>query len=184
LKGLWDSSGTKLDPREFCCGKSIDLHPKMTVHSNGGHLLDVHFPLHIRLRNQGVALDFTFASFDMPVVSGEVAHLLLSIDPNSVQIFPVAIEGMRNDYYIANITSRLACLDVKRSDLEWWTEADSRPDKVGKPKAIYELVIDPQLPSGHHLFRVEGWEIALIASDEVRKAFENAHVTGVNFHQV
>jgi hypothetical protein len=156
----------------------------MTVHSYDGVLVDVRFPLHIRLRNQGMALDFTFASFDMPVVSGAVAHLLLSIDPNSIQMLPVSIEGRRDDYYIVNVTSRLACIDEERSDLEKWTGADSRPEKIGQPKAIYQLVIDPQVPGGRHLFRVAGWEIALIASDEVKKAFENAHVTGVNFDEV
>jgi hypothetical protein len=184
LKGLLDSAGTKLDPREFCNGNGIDLVPHMRIHSYDGVLVDVQFPLRIGLRKAGVPLDFTFASFDMLIVSGPVAHLLLSIDPDALQVFPVTVENREEDSFIVNVTSRLACIDQKRSDLEWWTEADGRTDKIGKPKAIYKLVVDTGILESHHLFRVEGWEIALIASEQVKRMFEQTGVTGVDFQEV
>jgi hypothetical protein len=184
LQGLWDKSGTKLDPREFQHGKSIPLTPTMSVLSDNGDHVNVQFPLRIGIRKNGQPLDFTFSSFDMPVINGKLAHLLLEIDESAFQVFPVSIDGVKNDYFILNVVQRLNSLDRKLSDFECWTEVDGRPEKVGKPRAVYKLVIDRETAQAHHAFRVEGWEIALIVSSTIKQAFEDLKVTGVDFEKV
>jgi hypothetical protein len=184
LKGLTDGVGVQLDPREFCLGSPIQMLPHMRIRSPDGVPVDVRFPLRVGLRKRGVPLGFTFASFAMPVASSAVAHLLLSIDQSAIQVFPVGVESEKNNFYIINVATSPECIDRERSDVEWWGETDGQPDRIGSPKAIYDLVVDRRAVSGRHIFRVKGWEIALVVSEEVRLAFDRDNVSGVAFQEV
>jgi hypothetical protein len=184
LKGLWDKAGRKLDPRDFRYGDSIEFVPSLRVHSEDGALVEAKFPLRTGLRKNGSPLDFTFASFDMPIVRGHVARLLCEIDEPAFQVFPVAVDGYSEDFFILNVCRRLECIDREKSDAEWWNLPDCPPDKVGKPSAIFSLVVDRELAQPYHAFRVADWEIALVVSDRIRLAFQQTGVRGVRFQEV
>ncbi|HVE83075.1 MAG TPA: DUF1629 domain-containing protein [Myxococcales bacterium] len=139
-------------------------------------------PLAIPLLRPGKPLDWTEGDYAMPVVSEKVSNILRELAPDDVQLFPVTVKGRRERYYIANAIHSCACVDEKRSqDVRRWTKDDFRPDLAGRYKVIHKLIINPRRTGGHRLFRVKDWEVALIASQEIKDAFEEAGVLGAEF---
>ena len=65
-----------------------------------------------------------------------------------------------------------------------FTKDGIRPDLEGQYEVIGTLVIDPSRTGGHKLFRVKDWEVGLIASEEIKEAFERAGVAGARFTPV
>jgi hypothetical protein len=182
--GLFDDRGRELDARYFRYGNAVDLGPPMRVPSfRDGTIIEVAPPLQLPVGRLGTPLDFTFDGWGVPVVTPKVGELLGAIAGKEIQRIPV-LAGGGEDYEIVNATSRVDCIDTGRSEIMWWTEDDGRPDKVGKPQMIGKLVLDRGRAEGHHFFRLEGWAVALIASDLVKKAFEETGVSGVAFKEV
>lgn len=181
LKGLTDANGARLDPREFCNGQIISETPEMRLRSDRGEFLRVSLPLTLGMRNDGVQLDFTYGPFQIPVVTPNVIQLLRSAGVEGFQTFPARVEGVGREFSILNITERRECIDRERSRVQWWEQSDARPDKLGKPRAIYELVVARERVEGCHLFRLEGWEIAVIVSSKVKDLFDANSVSGTEF---
>lgn len=129
------STGEEVDPRTFTKGIRVENIEALIA----------------PLRHPGVPLDFASADFGMPVVSDRVGNVLTSVVPDAVQLIPVAVEGAPTGYQIMNVTRRVQCLDEDSSDVEWWTEADGRPEKAGQYRAIRELRVDLSLANslGH-----------------------------------
>lgn len=151
---------------------------------NRGVRVDVRSPLAVSLRRDGTTLGFTFADFDVPIVTQAVGTALSELCGDEVQCIPVSVETVLGDYYVLNATSQIACVDERRSRTEKWTDADGRPDKVGTYKRIYGLTIDPELARGHKIFRVRGWLVALIVSAEVRELLGMMNISGIRFDSV
>jgi hypothetical protein len=184
LLGLYDGNGRKLDSRFFTYGNAVDLGPPMRIPSfREGIIVEAPPPLQVPVDRPGQELDFTFDPFDMPVVTPKVGELLGAIVGKEIQRIPV-LAGRGEDYEIINVVSRVACIDTAHSVIMWWTKDDGRPDLVGQPRMISKLVLDRDRAEGHHFFRLQDWDVALIASDLVKKAFEEAHVSGVAFKEV
>jgi hypothetical protein len=130
-------------------------------------------------------MDWTEADYSMPVVSEKVAQLLRDLAPDDVQLFPVSVEGQRAPHFIANAIHACACVDEQRSiDVRKFTKDGIRPDLEGQYEVIGTLIIDPSRTGGHQLFRVKDWEVGLIASGQIKVAFERAGVVGARFTPV
>lgn len=170
----------------FRRGVRIDVSPSLRVPLwTDGTIVEVEMPLSVSLRYEGRPLDFTYADFDMPIATCPVSDLLAAVGGNDIQRFPVIIGKTINKFDIINVITKINCIDRNRSYIEWWEEGnDIRPDLAGTPKLVTELVIDPRLVRGHQLFRPQGWEMRIIASDVVKNAFEESHVTGIRFRKV
>jgi hypothetical protein len=185
LNGLSDSAGVELDSRDLTYGLPVEIGPPVRVSLRRENtIIAAHSPLRVSLRRKGKPLDFTFADFDMPVVTERVAVFLSSIDHTSLQRLPVHVGSLQEKYEIVNVVSCLPCIDPVRSMITWWTDADERPDKIGSPRMITDLRIDRTRVHNCHVFRPEGWLVALIVSDVVKHAFEEAQVSGVKFLEV
>jgi hypothetical protein len=108
-----------------------------------------------------------------------------SFVPTEIQQIPVCVAAEGSGYSIINVVSRIDCIDAKRSEIDWFEEGDAvRPDLAGTPEMVSKLIIDPRRVRGHHIFRPQGWEVTIVISDVVKKALENANVTGVKFTHV
>ena len=169
LKSPVGPSGEELDPRLFTKGQRYA----------GGH------GLRLPQRREGRALDFTLADFDMPVASARAAELLGRYCGDSVQLVPVAVEGEAEPFAIVNVLATCRCIDEKRSDFDLWTEEDERPDRLGQYRMFSELKVDAaRVPEGSHLFRLEGWLIALVVSEQLQAALKAARLSGLLFEEL
>jgi hypothetical protein len=159
LKGPIRSPGEPLDPRTFTAGKSLDV----SQFSN----------LAIPLRRCGRPLDFTLADFDMPVMRADLAGGLERRCSGDVQLIPARVEGTPGDYSIVNFTQTVACLDEKRSGVTWWTPGDGRPEKVGQYMIVAHPQVDGTRVNGQLIFRIRGWENAIVVSEEIADLFSS-----------
>lgn len=168
LRAPVNQNGAEVDPRLFTEGTRVAVAE----------------PLVIRVRSAGHPLDFTLADFDMPVVRRAIGEILSQVAPTDIQRIPLAVEGHEGDYEILNVVTRRQALDESRSVITRWTEQDGRPEKVGQYFLVNRLKVDPQRTEGAAIFRLAGWEIAIVVSDEVRRALLAQEATGVKFREV
>jgi hypothetical protein len=158
-----------VDPRQFCKGMPY------TVTSS----------LRIQLRRIGVPMDYTMADYGMPVVSRRAATVLREVASDDLQLIPVEVEGQLDPYFIANAVKLADCVDEQRStDVQKWQPEDGRPDRVGSYRSILQLIVDPTRIGPLRFFRIKGWEAALIVSEEVKRAMEDAKLLGPRFQPV
>lgn len=160
-----DPDGNEIDPRTFTQGKRV-------VVSEG---------LVVPIGEPGAPLEFSFGAFDMPVVSARVGEVLEQLAPDDVQRIPVRIEGADGPYEILNVVTAIDCIDRDRTVGTVWTEADHRSDLAGEYRMIIELHLDSSRITSSRIFRVEGWEIALIVTEDVKAALEEIAPTGLQF---
>jgi len=163
-----DAKGIEIDPRVFVHGETYNgVRPASVA-------IDAKYP--------GREVQFNLAAFDMPVVSASVAGIIANIAPASIERFVISIPLAQEEYVILNVTQRARCVDEQRTEyVAKWMSGDMRPDKVGHYKALGGLQIDPCRTHGLHVFRVEGWVIALVVSERVKLALEKVRDLGVTF---
>lgn len=158
LKAPVGPEDREIDPRLFTAGRR----------------LDVAGPLRIPLRRPGEALDFTLADFDMPVLRADFADALAEAAGDDFQRIPVTVQGSDGRFDVLNVLPLVRCLDEERSGVSYWTEADGRPDKVGQYRMVADLRVRPEAVGPHRIFRVEGWKVALIVAEPVKRILEQA----------
>lgn len=163
-----DSQGRKVNDWEFKKGMPVNI---------GGRL---RIPIEIT----GRPLDFTEAGVMVPVVHVKVASVLKELAPNDVQFIPVDVEGQPDQYLILVATRLIRCIDENASKVQFWRPEDGLPDMVGKYYAVDNLHIDEAKTGDAKVFRLEGWEVALIVSGDIKEALERLGVTGVKFQEV
>jgi len=168
LKAPMDPSGNEVDPRTFTQGVVVRSFP----------------PLIIPLRRSGEAVDFNFCDFDMIVTPAKLNAKLNELVGPAVQRIPATVNARGDQFEILNVCELVDCIDEAKSEFSKWMKTDGRPDKVGEFRMILKLRIDPTAAAGHHIFRVGGWPIALVASEQVKNLFEANRVTGLKYDLV
>jgi hypothetical protein len=188
LNRLCDTDGVELDSREFCYGRPVDVGSYIAAKSwREGIPIRARPPLKILLdpKRNGRPLDFTFTNANLPIAAPKVAAILRALVSNDVQFIPASVESQLCEHWIINVVSLIDCIDVGRSEIQWYGEGDNiRPDKVGKPEMISRLVIAPDRSGQHHMFRIKGWTVEVVVSNIIKEAFEQEGVTGVRFRRV
>jgi hypothetical protein len=156
------------DASDFRTGRPVSLRTRPDA--------QVHTP--------GVMLDFTLTDLAVPIVSSRLARVIRELGDQTIQWIPLTVGG-REGYEIINATRILTCLDEERSEFLKWTEADERPDRIGRYRMVSRLVIDPaRVPVGSHVFRIWGWYVTLIVSQAVVEAAQQVGAVGVVFDKV
>jgi hypothetical protein len=161
-----DEAGQAIDPRAFTEGQPY-TGPT---------------PRKLAVLQQGLELDFSFGPFDMPVVRRLIGDALGELCGPSIERFPVRVDGVP-EFEVLNVTSVLDCFDYANSVYTLWPEGGNRPEKAGELRMVLELRIDPERVGNAHLFRVEGWPVALIASSSLKEMLEGT-ATGLTFAPV
>lgn len=187
LDTFTDGNGVELDGREFTYGRPIDRGPPLRMGVwNDERIIETRPPLRLSLykRMTGAPLDFTFTGENVPVVSSRVANILAAVANADIQRIPVQVEGQKESYEIINVVSCIPCVDRRRCDADWWTDADGRPEKIGEAKLMAVLAVDPTKIGNAHLLRPKEWDLAIVASGPVKEALERARVTGIRFIKV
>lgn len=118
----------------------------------------------------------------MPVVSLVGAEVLRAVAPLDVQLFEAHVEGEQLPFFILNALKRCECIDEGASaEVQRWLPEDNRPDLLGQYKSVIGLRVKPALIGPARVFRPAGWEVALIVSEEVKKAMERAGLVRPKF---
>lgn len=137
-----------------------------------------------RVTHEGALLEYFVTSFNVPVATETLAKAIAEVAPGNVQVLPLEIIG-HGHWSILNVTEVVDCLDERRATFTKWTEADGRPDRMGGYKMVLGLVVDvARVPMQTHCFRVAGWEVALIVSDDVKSAMLRIGCQGAQFVEV
>ena len=160
--------GSRVDPRIFTYGTPVETPDPLTV----------------PVRDPGHELDFSFAAFDMLVVTGRVGALIEHVAPGDIQRIPVRVEPATGSFEILNVLPVIDCIDRDRTVGTFWTPDDGRPEKVGQYRMIIDLKLDSARVGGHDIFRVGGWDIAVIVTERLKDALQREHVTGLTYRAV
>lgn len=164
-----DSQGREVeDPWRFTDGRAVHVEGRLTV------------PIEV----EGRPLDFTQAGLAIPVVHVKVASIFAELAPADVQLIPVEIDGWPEQYSILVATRLVRCVDEKASRIQRWTVEDGLPEKVGQYASVRDLRIDPSRVGDAKVFRIEGWDVALVVSEDIKAALARAGATGVKFEEV
>ena len=141
----------------------------------------------------GDPMDFTLTeAYGVPILSQKAKDSLSGLPEIDEPYYhtvlePVKIEGIKvdQDYYLMVVETLIDCVDETYSDFQKFEENDPvRPDKAGQYRAFFNLVIDPTKTSNRHIFRLENGSDILIVSEEVKRRFDVAGVTGAIFESV
>jgi len=165
------------EPVTLDAATEIDFWPYLA----GRRVPDPSSPLNIQIQRPGPELRFTLAGFDIPVVVSDLVESMAKIDPQGIQSVAVLVGGQQK-YRMAVATRCVSCIDETKSRFTKWSEKDQRPDKVGQYRMFTRLAIDPfRVSRDVHIFRVSGWNIALVVSELMRDAMIAANCRGVVF---
>ena len=139
-------------------------------------------PLAIPVKHGNKPIDFTLASFDMPVATAEVGRLIHGMAERDIQLIPALVNG--DDYQIINALAVLNALDEDRSEIIRWAAKDGGPQRIGTIFGIGKLVLRRRPIEKHHIFRVQKWELPLIVSEALKAELESKDVSGIVFEQI
>ncbi len=147
--------------------------------------VDVVPPLELAVERSGKPCDVTFVECNIPVVPPHVADLLRSLAGDDIELIPAKVQGMSGDFFIVNVICEVKCLDESKTRfVEKWTADSDQPHRAGEYRSVDGLVINPELASGHNIFRIWGSRTEIIASAAVKEEFDREGFTGVNFIDV
>lgn len=133
------------------------------------------------LRKRGKSLDFTFADFDVPIVSKSLKEFFEDKNTN-LQFIPAEIGEVFDEYYCLNILNEEDCVDKEHSEYEIWEEGNIiRPDKAGQFRSIYKLKISEAFVSEYEIFRVKGFRNQIIVSENIVEILLKNRISGLRF---
>ncbi len=166
-----DEQGREVDdPYVFTAGRPVHVNGRLTI----------------PIDEPGRRLEFSTAGLGMaPIVHVRVASLFAELAPDDVQLIPVDVQGQPDQYLILVATKNIRCIDDEASDeVRYWKPEHGQPDRVGDYKSVIGMRIDPTKVGEARVFRTWGWDIALIVSEDIKRALEQARVFGAMFTPV
>lgn len=131
------------------------------------------------IKEKGETLDFTFFAFGYLVMrNSKLANGLIPQFRNSVQFIPaVASDG--TELYIVNVLNSIDCIDPACVNSRYPSIYEPR-SKAGKPQMVIELRLIQNKIMDLPIFRVEGWQIPIIISDELIAHIKTQKLTGIS----
>jgi hypothetical protein len=141
-------------------------------------------PYRVPLTEKGLPRAVTLAAFDMPVVSRQIGEILQSICPGEIERFPVMVDLDGEQLEILNAVQTVNCVDEKRSCTVKFGPDGPRPDRAGDYELVSDLRIDAERAGNNSIFRLAGWQVALIVSNTVKQAIEGIPNLGIVFESV
>lgn len=167
---LFDEQGVKINAWQFKQGKRLELGCTPFI------------PMKV----PGRPLEFSLTTSAIPLLHMRVVSILERLGVhNEVQFIPARVEGYLEPYFLLNALQSIKCIDDARcEEVLYWLPEDNRPDVVGEYRNVVGLKVDPSKIGNTHIFRPWGWQVALIISERVKLALEEAGVTGTRFKEV
>jgi len=137
------------------------------------------------VKKEGRDLPFSFAGFDVPIVSHEVGELIAALAPGQVQLPPVEVDGLSAGFHVLVATQTVRCIDEVRSEFTRWGAHDGRPNKVGEYRMFTRLRLDPTIiPKDLQIFRVLEWRGALVVTESLAESLRACVKAGLIYEPV
>ncbi len=165
-------------PNRWYLGDVLDvdnwsfLDPSPSIFEKDTYELEVY--------QNGEEMDLTLTeAFGLLVASEKVKKLFEAVPDAAVRFIPVTITNKKvsTNYYLMITMLKIDAVDQKKSDFTRYEKNDPvRPDFAGKYSGFYKLVIDESKAAGHSIFRIEGYDVTIIASEVVKQKFEDAGI--------
>ncbi len=138
--------------------------------------------------------DLPFTVPDFVLLSPRLKELLesLGLGPE-VQFLPIRVIGEKSGrevgvYYVANFLRRIPCLDLEHSIYGRYGDhpEDFRvfPEKIGQIRHVLKAVLRQEAIGDAWLFRVDEWEYIVVIHEEVKRAMEEAEITGCWYQEL
>ncbi len=115
------------------------------------------------------------------LINAKVKNIFDSLNLDNVQYFKARLidestDTISDDYCLANVIGKVACVDRSQSELELFPDGDIRfIDKL-------VLSINDDTDYGH-IFRLAEYSTLLVISDELKVALDNNNVTGFGIYK-
>lgn len=174
FQGPFDNQGSRLDdPWRYSGGQHLEV-------------TDIaESPTFQLAQPVGSPLEFNISGLGAPVVPERVVRIFERLGTKDVQFLPTRVASLAEPWFILNVTRVVRCIDDARcSEVMYWKPEDGQPKKVGTYRAVYDMRIDPTKTEGARIFRTWGWLVAIVVSQDIKEALEQAHVTGIKFIEV
>jgi hypothetical protein len=137
--------------------------------------------------------DYPFTTGLLPVYSMRLKTLIDNMGIKEIQYLPLKITRLDGTnevtgYHIANYLRVIDCLNRERSTYQVWTKDnllfwEKRPFKLGTFRDIRKAVLDLGKINDVPIFRLWGWDMAVVRQD-VKRTIEDAGITGCVFREI
>ena len=136
----------------------------------------------IIIKERGEYADYNYVAVaGVPLISQRLAGLLSEVARDDVQLIPAQIDAPGN-WYVANVLPRVDAINHERSIIHY--RDNDNPHRPGEPRGVIRLVIDPDRVAGLDIFRLFGWNVALIVSQRIKERCECEGMTNMQFTSV
>jgi hypothetical protein len=135
--------------------------------------------------------DYPFTIPQIPVCSDRLKQLMVQLGVNGIQYLPLQVRHRESNnevegYSIANYLHIVDCLDRQRSRYQVWTKEnllywEKRPYMLGTFRDVTKMVLDSAKIGSRPLFRLWGWTLTVIVREDIKRAIEEAGITGCLF---
>jgi len=177
-------SGLELDPRMFTEGRKYcgeTCYPNVIKKE---HDISQEIPFEVPVKRGTKPLDFTFGSFNMPVVTEAIGKCIHAHCVDDTQLIPVKVDGIEGGFYILNAIRVLDAVDAEQSEISWRIKEDKQGNKVQSFAGIGRLVLIGKVVECASIFRLRGWELPLIVDETVKGLLENQRTSGIRFQEL
>lgn len=142
--------------------------------------------LNVPIKIQGTKTDYTEnLTYNIPIISNKAKIVLekYGISLSQVNILDLQDEE-KNSYYAMGVDI-LDCVNEDFSEYIKYEESDHvAPDRIGDYKFFNKLVLDKEKINTKHIFRIKGFLIYLIVSEELKECMESQLLSGVLFEEI
>lgn len=138
----------------------------------------------LSIKIDGEQTDFTEnLTYDIPIISHKLREIL---HPYGISTSKVNIQNKNviEDYYAIGVDI-IDCVDEDKSKYIKYEKDDlARPDKAGDYKVFNKMVLNLNKINGKHIFRIKGYLVYLVVSEEIKSIIENNNVVGCLFDEI
>ena len=133
-------------------------------------------PLRAEERSRGSVTDWLWTVDKIPLVGERARSLLSQLCPQDFELLPLELGSRASPLSVLNIVALRDCIDPKRRvPMRLWHEYDQGS------LTRFPMHIDESKVEGADLLRAQQFQPAVIVSERLRKAFEEAEISGISF---
>ena len=160
-----------------------DASNNMFLFSDGRYIKqsEINKPLIFKtklLAKDVLAFDHVINDSECLLINEQTVTLLKKIAPEEVQFFGTEIrckDSVLTNYKLVNVTQNIEGINYEKSVYKW------NGDPSDKIILLKRLVLKQNCMNGYKIARLAEFSGHILATEEVKQAFESARVTGLRF---